>query len=444
MIQTFKAKAGLIALLLPTCGLLSAQMNPIEFEEYDLDNGMHVILHQDRTVPIVAVTLAYHVGSKNERSDRTGFAHFFEHLMFEGSSNIPRGGYFKMIEGIGGEINANTTADRTLYYEIVPSNYLEQALWMERERITDLIIDEEGVNTQRAVVKEERKQRYENQPYGSFREEMYKRAFKKHPYQWLPIGSAQYIDEANIEEFRAFHKLYYVPENTTLSIAGDIDIEQTKAWVKKYMATIPRGTQAIPEVTVVEPPLGGEIRDTILDNIQLPAVILGYRTPGFKEKDYYALSLLAQVLSQGESSRMTRNLVNRQQIALAAGSAALSSEDPGLTVMFAISNMGVSPDKLEEAMESEIAQMKNELITEEEFIKLRNQLETGFVNEKSSIVGIGSSLATYHMLYGDANLINTELDRYLEVTREDIKRVANTYLNKDNRVVLYYLPKAQN
>lgn len=440
--MTLKSHIWLAAILCLLTVSASAQMNPIKFEEFDLDNGMHVILHEDHSTPIAAVTLVYHVGSKNERSDRTGFAHFFEHLMFEGSSNIPRGSYFKMIEGIGGEINATTNFDRTLYYDIVPSNYLERALWMEAERLTDLIIDEKGVETQRAVVKEERKQRYENQPYGSIVEQMFKRAFTKHPYNWQPIGSAQYIDEADIEEFRDFYKQFYVPENATLCIAGDIDPKQAKEWAKKHMGAIPRGGNAIPKVTVVEPPLGGEIRDTVYDNIQLPAVIMGYRTPGYMEEDYYALGMLGQVLSQGESSRMTRNLVNRQQVALAAGAFPLPTEDPGVTMMFAITNMGVTPEALEAAVQKEIQAMKDELITEKEFTKLKNQLESDFVDEKSSVAGIGSSLAEYHAIQGDANLINTELNRYLKVTREDIKRVANKYLTTDNRVVLYYLPKA--
>jgi len=208
--------------------LTGAQTKKIDFVQYKLDNGINVILHKDNSTPIVAITLLYHVGSKNESPDRTGFAHFFEHLMFEGSQNIQRGEFDKISQGAGGINNANTSQDRTFYYQVFPSNQLELGLWMESDRLMNLRIDSTGVETQRKVVKEERKQRYDNQPYGSIFEETFKRAFKVHPYNWLPIGSVQYIDQASLQEFIDFHSTYYVPQNVTLSIAGDIDIPKTK------------------------------------------------------------------------------------------------------------------------------------------------------------------------------------------------------------------------
>ncbi len=232
-------------------GLISANaQSKIEFEEYKLKNGMNVILHEDHSTPIVAVTVLYHVGSKNEDPKRTGFAHFFEHLLFEGSENIERGEYMKIVQSNGGLLNANTSFDRTFYYEILPSNQLELGLWLESERLLHAKIDDKGVETQREVVKEEYRQRYENTPYGSFLPNMFKRAFEVHPYNWVPIGSLDHLNEAKIEEFREFYKTYYVPNNATLSIAGDFDKKQLKKWIKKYFASIPKGTKEMNRPTV--------------------------------------------------------------------------------------------------------------------------------------------------------------------------------------------------
>ncbi|MBL3657684.1 insulinase family protein [Fulvivirga sp. 2943] len=228
----------------------NAQENKIEFTEYDLDNGLHVILHQDHSTPIVAVTIMYHVGSKNEDSTRTGFAHFFEHLLFEGSENVARGEFDKYITNAGGNNNANTSNDRTFYYEVLPSNELKLGLWLESERLMHSKIDEVGVETQREVVKEEKRQRIDNQPYGSILAEISKRAYKVHPYRWTTIGSLDHLNAATIDEFRDFYKTFYVPENATLSVAGDLDIEQTKKWIEEYFADIPSGKKEIPRPTI--------------------------------------------------------------------------------------------------------------------------------------------------------------------------------------------------
>lgn len=423
--------------------LYASDARKIEFVEYDLDNGLHVIIHQDNSTPIVAIGVMYHVGSKNEEADRTGFAHFFEHLMFEGSKYIDRGEYFKLIQSNGGALNANTSFDRTYYYEVLPSNQLKLGLWMESERMFHLKIDSTGVETQRKVVKEERKQRLDNQPYGSILEQTFSHAYKVHPYQWTPIGSAQYIDKANLDEFINFYKTFYVPQNATLTIAGDVDVDQTKEWVEEYFSTIPKGTKDIPRPTVKEPKMTAEVRDTVYDNIQLPAVITAYHIPAQGTKDYYALNMLTTLLSNGQSSRMYKEIVDKQQKALQVGSFPLALEDPGLFLAYGIANAGVEPKDLESSMEEQIAKVKNELISEHEFQKIRNQMEDNFVNSNSTVNGIAESLANYHVYFGDANLINTELERYMEVTREDIQRVANEYLTKNNRVVLYYLPKSQ-
>ncbi len=430
--------------ILASVGIMSvalAQMNPIEYVEYDLPNGLHVILHQDNSTPVIAVSVLYHVGSKNEDPERTGFAHFFEHLLFEGTENIGRGEYFKMVQGAGGTLNANTSNDRTFYYEKLPSNQLELGMWLESERMLHAKVDITGVETQREVVKEERRQRTENQPYGTFVEEAMKRAFTKHPYKWPVIGSMAHLNAAVEQDYKDFYKTFYVPNNATLSIAGDLDINKTKAMVEKYFAPIPKGTRVIPRPTIIEPPLGGEIRDTIYDNVQLPGVFQVYRLPAQGTDDFYAVSMLSTLLSQGQSSRLYKAVVDEKQKAVFVGNFPLETEDPGVAFVFCIANAGVDPAEAEAALNEEFERVRTELISDTELQKLKNQRESSFINDKASVTGIAESLANYHTYFGDANLINTEIDRYLAVTKEDIRRVAQKYFVKDNRVVLYYLPK---
>jgi zinc protease len=432
----------LFALLMLVSAVAVGQVN-IQFEQYDLPNGLHVILHQDKSAPIVAQALVYHVGSKNEQADRTGFAHFFEHLMFEGTPYIGRGEFFKMVQNAGGELNASTSFDQTIYFITVPSNQLELAMWMESGRMLELKIDSVGVETQRGVVKEERKQGLENRPYGSILEQTMLHAYKVHPYRWTPIGSAQYIDRAGIEEFRSFYKHFYVPENACLSIAGDIDIARTKELVAKYYGGIPRGAAPIVRPKEVEPPQTVEVRDTVYDNIQLPAAILAYHMPAQGTDDSYALSMLTTLLSGGESSRLTKRLVDKDKLALAVQSIPLSFEDPGLFLVFSVANFGKTLPEVEKVIQEEIDRVQKDLITEAEFQKIRNQRETEFIQKNSTVQGKGIELAIYHLFFGDANLVNTELARYMKVTREDIRRVAQQYLKPGTRTVLYYLPKAQ-
>ncbi len=436
-----KLSSLILAVILLTTYSLSAQRS-IEFEEYTLDNGLKVLLHQDNSAPVVAVSVMYHVGSKNERPDRTGFAHFFEHLLFEGSENIGRGEFMKYIENAGGTFNANTSFDRTFYYEVFPSNELELGLWLESERMLHAKVETKGIETQREVVKEERRQTIDNQPYATFPEEIQKRAFKKHPYRWSIIGSMDHINAAEEQDFKQFYADFYVPNNAILSIAGDFEVKGTKKLIQQYFGTIPKGKNEIYRPNIVEPPLKGEIRDTVYDNIQLPAVIQAYRTPAQGTEDYYAVSMLSTLLSNGESSRMYRALVDEQQKALGAGTFPFPTEDPGLEFVFGIANVGVDVGDLENAMDAEVNKVQEELISEKEFQKLRNQVESTFISSNSTVQGIAQSMANYEMYFGDANLINTELDRYMKVSKEDIQKAAKKYFHKDNRVVLHYLPKS--
>jgi len=436
------AIAGLLGMsVLTLCAGRAAA--DIKFTEYNLPNGLHVILQEDHSTPIVAVSVMYHVGSKNEDPQRTGFAHFFEHLLFEGSDNIKRGEYMKFIQSAGGQLNANTTQDRTFYYEVLPSNQLELALWMESERMGHAKIDTIGVETQRKVVKEEKKQRYDNTPYGQLINVIYENAYVKYPYKWSPIGKEQYIDQATLDEFMNFYKTFYVPNNAALVISGDINPDQTKSLIAKYFGEIPKGTKAIPRPTEVEPEQKAEKRVKFYDNVQLPGVILAYHIPKQGTNDYYAIQLLTQLLSQGKSSRFEKEIVDKQEKAVQANAFDLGNEEPGLAIMLGIANSGVKPEELEKAMLTEIEKVKKAGITAEEYNKLQNQAENDFIEQNQKDLGVATNLATYYTFQGDANLINTELARYRKVTREDIQRVANKYFTPANRLVVYYLPKSE-
>jgi predicted Zn-dependent peptidase len=383
------------------------------------------------------------VGSKNEDTARTGFAHFFEHLLFEGSENIKRGEFDKYVTNAGGVLNANTSQDRTFYYELLPSNQLDLGLWLESERMMHAKIEQVGVNTQREVVKEEKRMRMDNRPYGSFLTEMLKRTFKVHPYRWSPIGSMDHLNAAKLEEFINFYKTYYVPENCVLSIAGDFNKAELKQKIASYFGSIARGTKPIVRPSIKEPALGGEVRDVIEDNVQLEGVFQAYRAPKQGGDEYYAFNVLSTILSGGESSRMNKSLVDAKQLAVAAQSVPYFNEDEGVLITLAIANMGIKADILEKNMDSVVSDLKTNLVSEREFQKVKNQITTEWVSSKGTMAGIAENLANFEVYFGDANLVNTELEKYNKVTREDVLKVAKKYLNKDNRVVLYYVPKSK-
>lgn len=434
-------KNTLLASLFSLLFLTAGKSQNIQFTEYELPNGLKVLLHADHSTPIVAVSVMYHVGSKNENPERTGFAHFFEHLLFEGSENVKRGEFDDHISNAGGMNNANTTYDRTYYYEVLPSNQLALGLWLESERMLHAKVENVGIETQRQVVKEERRQRIDNRPYGTLLEQSMAHAFSKHPYRWSVIGSMAHLDAAQEVDYKTFYKDFYRPDNAIISIAGDIDIEQTKRLIDVYFKDIPRGRGEIYRPKIVEPPLAGEVRDSVFDNVQLPAVAMTFRIPAQGTADFYAVDMLNTLLSQGESSRIQKTLVNEKQVALFVAAFPLELEDPGAALMFGAVNMGVDIKTLEQSMDEVLADVQTNLVSETEFQKVLNQIENDFVSANSSVAGIAESLANYEMYYGDANLINTEIERYRKVTREDLRRVAKQYFNKNNRVVLHYLPK---
>ena len=420
---------------------LTGVAQEVEFTEYDLDNGLHVILHQDNTAPVVTTSVMYEVGGKDRINGKTGFAHFFEHLLFEGTENIGNGEWFKIVSSHGGSNNANTSNDRTYYYEVFPSNNLELGLWMESERMLHPVIGQKGVDTQNEVVKEERRMRYDNTPYGNIINEIFANLFEKHPYKDPNVGYMDDLDAATLEEFKQFFDIYYVPNNATLVVAGDIDIEETKEMIQNYFGPIPAGeevTRDFPE----EEPITETIEATAYDaNIQIPALLLGYRTPAFTERDAYVLDMISSILSDGKSSRLYKKLVDDQKQALEVAAINLGQQDYGTYVILALPLGETSLDTLKQEIDEEIVKLQNELISQREYEKLQNTFENRFVNANSSIQGIAGSLATYQMLYGDTDLINEQIDIYRSITREEIQEVAKKYLNPNQRLELEYLPK---
>lgn len=414
----------------------------VEFSEYNLDNGLHVILQPDNTVPVVTVGVMYHVGSKDEEQGRTGFAHFFEHLLFEGTENIGRGKWFNIVAANGGTNNANTTQDRTYYYETFPSNNLELGLWMESERMLHPVINKIGVDTQNEVVKEEKRTRIDNAPYGKiiYGEGINPHLFKKHPYKNSVIGTTKDLDAAKLDEFKSFFSKFYGPNNAALVVAGDFDKAEAKKLIKDYFSAVPKKPE-VKAVDIKEGPITKEIHVTEHDNnIQIPAKIFAYRTPAVRDRDAYVLDMISSLLTSGKSSRMYKKMVDDDKQALQVLAFNRSMEDYGTYVIGALA-MGDTPlDTLGKSMDEEITKLQTELISKKEYEKLQNTFENNFVNSNSSIQGIAASLVTYYTLYGNANLINKEIDIYRGITREDIKDVANKYLNKNQRLNLDYLP----
>jgi predicted Zn-dependent peptidase len=312
-------------------------------------------------------------------------------------------------------------------------------LWLESERMLHAKVEIVGIETQREVVKEEKRQRIDNQPYGTLFLETLDHAFDVHPYSWPPIGSMEDLNAAQEIDFKNFYKTFYVPNNAVLSIAGDMNIEETKKLIDKYFAGIPRGTMEIPRPTQVEPLNKGEVRDTIWGKDQLTMVVQAFHIPAQGTKEFYAVDMLNQLLSQGESSRLNKSLVEEKELALFSGAFTYNTEHPGLTMAFSLANMGIDPLQVEQAMTAEFDKVKTELITDKELQKLRNQLENDFVTRNATVAGIAESLANYHMYFGDANLINTEIEKYMAVTKEDIMNTAKKHYTKENRVVLYFM-----
>ena len=414
----------------------------VDFIEYDLDNGLHVILHQDKSVPLAVTSVMYHVGSKDDSPDRTGFAHFFEHLLFEGSENIDRGQFMKIVESNGGSLNAYTSNDETYYFEFFPSNKLELGLWLESERMLHPVIDEIGVQTQNEVVKEEKRSNYDNRPYGQLLPQITQSLFTKHPYRWLPFGSMGHLDAATLDEFIAYNKKFYVPNNAVLVVAGNFEIDDVKKKISDYFGPIPRGEE-VPRINITEDPITAEIKKKFYDpNIQLPMGLVSYRIPSFKDRDSYVLDMISSILSGGKSSRLYKKMVDDKKVSVQVQAVNLSFEDYGVYVILSLPVGENTLQTLYDNIDEEIEKLKSDLISDREYEKLQNEFENSFISTNASMSGIANSLASYYLLHDNVNLINERLDIYKSITKEEIRDVANKYLNKDSRAVIDYLPES--
>lgn len=416
----------------------TAKMPVIDFVEYDLPNGLHVILHQNKTAPVISTYLLYHVGSKNERSDRTGFAHFFEHLMFEGTENIQRGQIDKLVSAAGGNLNASTSFDRTDYHFNLPANQLGLALWIDSERMMHGKVEQLGVETQRQVVKEERRRGTDNAPYGTLFENLVGLTFKGSPYEWPPIGSAQYIDQAKLEEFREFYHHFYVPNNATLVVAGDFEIEPTKKLIADYFGPIPRGKEIERPQFELKPQTTPTEQTVTAPTTPLPAVVHAWRAPAETAADAPALELLGDILGTGRSSRLYERLVRGEQAASEIEVFPYLLEKGGLIGIFAIGNPQTPLEKLDGLIDEEIAKVRDSGVTAEELQKAKNLKLREIASSYGTMQSRAENLAHYHVMFGDTAQINREWERYEAVTPADIQRVAAKYFQPEGVNILRF------
>lgn len=416
----------------------------IPFETYKLPNGLTVILSEDRTTPTVAVNIWYHVGSKNEMPGRTGFAHLFEHVMFTGSGHVPYGYHDKLTEGVGGSNNGSTSNDRTNYYETIPSNYLETALWMEADRMGFLLdkLDLAKLNAQRDVVKNERRQGVDNQPYGRVSEIFAAAMYPKdHPYSWPVIGSMTDLSAASEEDVKAFFRLYYAPNNATLSVVGDFDPAQTKAWIQKYFGDLPKG-QPVQRPSVPLAKLAANKRLVYEDRVQVPRLYIQWPTVGFKTDDNYALAMMSSILSGSRTARLTKALVYDSPKASNVFGFQNSAEDVGVFQITVIPRPEATLTELEAAVDAVLQKFMAEGPTAEELQKAKSGLELNFLRGLESNLGKAEQLNTGSVFHGDPGHLSTTYQKTLAVTAADVKRVANQYLTR-SRIVLSVVPKGK-
>src|ERR1700677_282488 len=424
----------------------SAQVRPpkLNYTTHTLPNGLQVILLEDHEVPIINLQVWYHVGGKDERPGRTGFAHLFEHLMFKGSAHVPAEEHSRIIEAVGGFDNAETSDDTTNFFETFPSNYLERVLWLEADRMGSLNVSDENFKSEREVVKEERRVRIENQPYGYLQEDLRAAAFTVHGYHHTPIGSMADLDKATVQDVRDFFNTFYKPNNATLVIVGEFDSTQALAWANKYFDGIPASAKPIPRLNNPEPPQTAErVARKSYSNTPLPAVVIGYKIPARYTPDSYALDLASNILTGGESSLLYQSLVYKDQIAVQTAGYGDFSEDPNLFWAFAIMNPGHSPEDGEKALWSILDGLKTQPVTASELQKAKNQEISGFILGRDTDEEKAVALAGATLIGKDPDLVNTELERYLKVTPEDIERVAKEYFVSQRATILTIKPAAQ-
>ncbi len=410
---------------------------PVRVISRQLPNGLKLEMVEDHRTPIVSVQVWYHVGSKDERPGRTGFAHLFEHLMFKGSAHVKPDEYSKIIEAMGGVDNAFTMEDVTVFFETIPSNYLARALWLEADRMGGLDISEENFRSEREVVKEERRMRFDNVPYGRVFEDLQAAAFTVHPYHHSVIGSMEDLDKATVEDVRQFFHAYYRPDNATLVLVGDISASQAAELAQRYFGGIPRPKEPIVRIQQPEPPQTAERRLTkTYADTPLPAIVMGYHMPAEFTADSYPLDLLSNILSQGQSSLLYQKLVYQDRLAVQASGEGNFTEDPNLFMVLAIMNQGKTPEEGEKAIEEVLERLKSAPLDARELEKAKNQVIAAYVLRRQGVQAKAQALGHYAVLGKDVNLINTELDRYLRVTLADLQRVARKYFVPQQRTVM--------
>ncbi len=432
-----------VLLLLPQA-TVEARVRPpkLEYRELTLPNGLKVVLHEDHSTPIVHLQIWYHVGSKDERPGHTGFAHLFEHMMFQGSKNVSREQHNSMIASVGGDSNAYTTEDATVFWETVPAQYLPLILWLEADRMATLNVDEENFMRERNVVKEERRQRIENQPYGTLQELVYNHAFTVHPYKHMVMGSMKDLEAASLSDVQAFHRTYYVPENAVAVLAGDFDAPRALDLINKYLGRVPKAAKPVARDIPSEPKQTKERRATVEDNVPLPAVVVAYHITFDGDPDSYPLHIASKVLSDGESSRIYSKLVYEDRLALAAFGGGNIIEHPNLFFATAIVQPGHTPEDVEKALIAEMDRLRNEPITEHELERTKNQFARDYIlgrqtiQDKSSVLG---HAAVIH--HGDLGTADGEFDIFMNIKATDVQRVAQTYFTPENRLVMHIMPR---
>jgi len=423
-------------------GFAQTRMPQLKFTDRTLANGMRVLAAPDSSSPTVAIQVWYHVGSKDDPLNRSGFAHLFEHIMFKSTKNMKSEMMDRLTEDVGGFNNAFTNDDVTVYFEVVPSNYLETLLWAEADRLSGLNVDDANFKSERDVVKEEYRQGVLAPPYGRFEYLMQEKSFLEHPYKRPTIGSIEDLDAASLKDVQEFHATYYRPDNATLVVVGDFDPKQLDAWIDKYLAPIAKPSRPLPRVQVKEPPRKSEIRLTEYGPNDLPAVGFTYLTPRQADADQDALRVADVILSGGESSRLYHSLVYTQQLAAEVNSSAETREDASLFVLTAVLSEGKKVEDVEKAMLAEIKNLQDTQVSAAELDKAKNQLITNQLRQRETSNGKALALGEAAVLIGDVARVNTDLERLQAVTAADIQRVMKKYFADTNRLVLYYLPEA--
>jgi zinc protease len=413
----------------------------LDYQMMTLPNGLRVILSEDHSTPIVHVSVWYHVGSKNERPGRTGFAHLFEHMMFKGSKNVEPESHTAIIAGVGGQSNAYTTEDTTVFWQTLPSRYLPLALWLEADRMATLRVDDVAFRREREVVKEERRMRIENQPYGRLSEIIYDHAFVAHPYKHPTIGSMADLEAASILDVRDFHGTYYVPENATVTVVGDFDSAQAVQLVTQYFGRVPKASRPVPRDIPKEPPMTRERRAIVEEAWPLPAVVVAYHITYDGHPDSYPLHITSKILSDGQSARISRELIYNRRLCLTAFGSGNITEHPNLFYAVCIVQPGQSPDAAERALVAEFEKLKTQGVTDQEVQRSQNQFARDYILSRESNEDKARHLAHAAVIHSDITTADGEFDIFMKTTPADVQRVARTYFNESNRVVLHIQAK---